>query len=95
MITNYHVVAQVALEPGTYRLEYAGADGSRGEAQLVAVDLPNDLAIVRIEKKDAPFFDFDKTAVEGGLAKGERALLDGQSARSRVHHYRGHLQRTG
>jgi serine protease Do len=72
VITNYHVVAQVALEPHTYRLEYAGADGSRGDVQLVAVDLPNDLAIVRLEKKDAPFFTFDKTAVEGGLAKGER-----------------------
>src|SRR5205085_7411507 len=71
-ITNYHVVSQVALEPKTYRLEYAGADGSRGEAQLVGVDLPNDLAIVRLEKRDAPFFAFDQAAIEGRLAKGER-----------------------
>ena len=71
-ITNYHVVSQVALEPKTYRLEYVGADGSRGEAQLVGVDLPNDLAIVRLEKQDAPFFTFDKAAIEGRLAKGER-----------------------
>src|SRR5437870_4073940 len=28
-ITNYHVVSQVVLEPKTYRLEYAAADGSR------------------------------------------------------------------
>src|SRR6266704_5256625 len=30
-VTNYHVVSQVALEAKTYRLEYIGADGSKGE----------------------------------------------------------------
>src|ERR1700686_2909673 len=58
-ITNYHVVSQIALEPNTYRLEYAAADGSRGEVKLLAIDLPNDLAVVRIDKRDAPFFVFD------------------------------------
>jgi serine protease Do len=71
-ITNYHVVAQVALEPKTYRLEYTAADGSHGDVSLLGVDLPNDLAIVRIEKHDAPFFGFSKTAIDGGLLKGER-----------------------
>jgi serine protease Do len=71
-ITNYHVVSQVALEPNTYRLEYAAADGSHGDVSLLAIDLPNDLAIVRLDKHDAPFFDFDKAAMEGGLPKGER-----------------------
>jgi serine protease Do len=71
-ITNYHVVSQVVLEPNTYRLEYAAADGSHGDVSLLGVDLPNDLAIVRLDKHDAPFFDFDKAAVEGGLPKGER-----------------------
>src|SRR6266536_6231883 len=66
-ITNYHVVSQVAFEPKIYRLEYVGADGSRGEAQLLGVDLPNDLAIVRLEKRDAPFFAFDIAAIEGRL----------------------------
>jgi S1-C subfamily serine protease len=71
-ITNYHVVSQVALEPKTYRLEYLAADGSHGDVSLLGVDLPNDLAIVRLDKHDAPFFTFDKTAMEGGLPKGER-----------------------
>jgi serine protease Do len=71
-ITNYHVVSQVALEPKTYRLEYVAADGSHGDVSLLGVDLPNDLAIVRLDKHDAPFFTFDKTAMEGGLPKGER-----------------------
>jgi serine protease Do len=71
-ITNYHVVAQVALEPKTYRLEYAAADGSQGEVTLLGVDLPNDLAIVRLDKHDAPFFAFDERAMAGDLPRGER-----------------------
>jgi len=71
-ITNYHVVSQVALEPKTYRLEYAAADGSHGEVTLLGVDLPNDLAIVRLDKHDAPFFAFDERAMAGDLPRGER-----------------------
>jgi serine protease Do len=71
-ITNYHVVSQVALEPKTYRLEYAAADGSHGEVSLLGVDLPNDLAIVRLDKHDAPFFTFDERAMAGDLPRGER-----------------------
>jgi hypothetical protein len=72
-ITNYHVVSQAALEPGTYRLEYAAADGSHGDVTLLGVDLPNDLAIIHLDKHDAPFFAFSRTAVDGGgPQKGER-----------------------
>src|SRR5205814_2179954 len=69
----YHVVSQVAFEPGTYRLEYAAADGSHGDVTLLGVDLPNDLAIIRLDKHDAPFFAFNEAAIEGtGPQKGER-----------------------
>jgi serine protease Do len=71
-ITNYHVVAQVALEPRTFRLEYVAADGSRGEASLLNVDVANDLAIVRVDKRDAPYFTFDDAAMSGNLSKGEQ-----------------------
>ena len=71
-VTNYHVVSQVTLEPKTYRLEYAGADGSKGELKLLAIDLPNDLALVRLDRQEAPFFEFDEAAEGRGLAKGER-----------------------
>jgi serine protease Do len=70
-ITNYHVVSQSALEPGTYRLEYVAVDGGRGEVKLLAIDLPNDLALVRIDKSGGPYFTLDDAAA-GGLAKGER-----------------------
>jgi serine protease Do len=71
-ITNYHVVSQVALEPKTYRLEYTAADGSQGDVAVLGVDLANDLAIIRLDKHDAPFFSFDDRALSGDLPKGER-----------------------
>jgi len=71
-ITNYHVVSQVALDPKTYRLEYTAADGNRGDARLLAIDLANDLAVVDLNKHDMPFFAFDEAAMASGLPKGER-----------------------
>ena len=90
-ITNYHVVSQVALEPSTYRLEYAAADGSRGEVRLLAIDLPNDLAVVRLDKRDTPFFIFRRSFDGAQCAEGRAPLLHGQSARSRLHHQQRHL----
>src|ERR1700675_2356986 len=66
-ITNYHVVSEYALEPGTYRLEYAMADGSRGKLALLAVDIANDLALIRLDRSDTPFFRFSERAVAGTL----------------------------
>ena len=71
-VTNYHVVSQYALEPATYRLEYGAADGSRGELKLVAIDVANDLALVRVDRRDQPSFEFDDRAVRGEVPKGER-----------------------
>lgn len=71
-ITNYHVVSEYALEPDTYRLEYSAVDGSSGPVQVVALDLADDLALIRIDRRDQPFFHFDQTAVTGTLPKGER-----------------------
>ncbi len=71
-ITNYHVVSQFALEPTTYRLEYIAADGSHGALTLLAIDLANDLAVVRLDRQGQPFFAFDDRALAGNLSKGER-----------------------
>jgi S1-C subfamily serine protease len=71
-VTNYHVVSQFVLEPKTYRLEYAAADGTHGDIHVLGVDLANDLAVVRLDKHDVPFFTFDAAALAGNLAKGER-----------------------
>jgi serine protease Do len=75
-ITNYHVVSQVALEPQIYRLEYVAADGTRGAVELLAIDLANDLAVVRLDKHDARFFAF-AAGETPGLTKGERLFSMG------------------
>ncbi|MEO8676124.1 MAG: serine protease, partial [Casimicrobiaceae bacterium] len=76
-LTNYHVVSQYALEPLTYRLEYVAPDGSRGSLKLQAIDIVNDLAVVRLDKPSATFFEFDPRAIEGTMPKGERLFAMG------------------
>jgi len=61
-LTNYHVVADKALEPDVYGLEFVLPDGRRGPLQIVAVDVIHDLAVVRgasgpvraLELREAP-----------------------------------------
>jgi serine protease Do len=48
IVTNYHVVSQMALQPQRYRLTYVGADGKQGELDLLAFDTAHDLAVVRL-----------------------------------------------
>jgi S1-C subfamily serine protease len=76
-VTNYHVVSQYALEPKTYRLEFKRPDGSEGTLALLAIDIANDLAIVRLDGAGLPHLDFDPRAVEGELPRGERAYAMG------------------
>jgi S1-C subfamily serine protease len=71
-ITNYHVVSEYALEPQTYRLEYAAGDQGSGPVEIVALDIADDLALIRIDRRDQPFFRFDDVAVAGTMPKGER-----------------------
>ncbi|MDR0250212.1 MAG: serine protease [Burkholderiales bacterium] len=85
-LTNYHVVSQYALEPQTYQLNYLAPDGTRGRLQLHAIDIANDLAVVRLEPSgntadDASpprdHFTFNPNAVAGALPKGERLFAMG------------------
>ena len=76
-ITNYHVVSQFALDPRTYRLEYLAPDGARGPLQLLAIDVPHDLAVVKLDRGDLPYFNFDARALAGRLPKGERIYAMG------------------
>ena len=47
IITNYHVVSEAVLHPRRYRLEYVTSDGRRGRLRVHAVDVRNDLAVVK------------------------------------------------
>ena len=76
-VTNYHVVSQYALEPKTYRLEFARPDGTQGALKLLAIDVANDLAIVRLDGADLPHLDFDKTALADTSPRGERLYAMG------------------
>ena len=70
-ITNYHVVSQFALEPDTYRLDYTAADGRQGQLRLLAIDVADDLALVRVDQPQPAFFKFDETALAETVPKGE------------------------
>lgn len=47
VITNYHVIADLANHPGDYQARYLAADGKRGNLELVNVDVVHDLAVLR------------------------------------------------
>jgi len=75
ILTNYHVVSQVALEPQRYRLNFQTVDGVTGALQLIAFDVVHDLALVRMAKPPAAIasrglFEFRPQATPP--AQGER-----------------------
>lgn len=56
VVTNFHVVSQIALEPETYFGEYKDTQGKSGSIELLAVDVLHDLAVVRIARAGTGFF---------------------------------------
>lgn len=73
-ITNYHVVSQFALRPERYRLAFTMAQGRTGSAELLAIDVIHDLALLRL-RGPAPPIDFVPLSFRSAalpLAKGER-----------------------
>lgn len=57
VVTNYHVISQIALEPDIYFGEYKDTQGNSGSIELLAVDVLHDLAIVRVDEKGTGFFN--------------------------------------
>ena len=54
IVTNYHVVSEAVLHPQRYRLEYVTSDERTGSLQVYAVDVRNDLAVVKGEGLSLP-----------------------------------------
>jgi serine protease Do len=75
-ITNYHVVSQFALRPERYRLAFTMAQGRTGTAQLLAIDVIHDLALLRLSgAAGAAPIDFAPLPFRSAstpLANGER-----------------------
>lgn len=56
VLTNYHVVSQIALDPDTYIGEWVDTGGQRGTVELLAVDVLHDLAVVRVNRNGTGVF---------------------------------------
>lgn len=74
-ITNFHVVADYLFDPARYRLHYETASGGQGEAEVIAVDVLNDLALVAprkpLPKGDARPLALPTPGATNRLPKGE------------------------
>ena len=66
LLTNYHVVADKALEPDTYQLEFVLPGGRRGPLEIVAVDVVHDLALVKGDTGDTRALSFRDTPLKKG-----------------------------
>lgn len=66
LLTNYHVVADKALEPETYRLEFVLPSGRRGPLEIVAVDVIHDLAVVKGDSGGARSLALRESALDKG-----------------------------
>jgi serine protease Do len=69
VITNFHVVSQIALEPETYFGEFKDPQGKSGDIELLAVDVQHDLAVVRVNRKGTGVFNLSD--VPTPLTQGE------------------------
>jgi serine protease Do len=49
VVTNYHVVSSLAIDPQKYRIELRGSNQRVARARLVALDVVHDLAVLRTE----------------------------------------------
>jgi serine protease Do len=70
IVTNYHVVSEMVMNPENYRGECLTSDGESYPIELLAIDVLHDLAIVKIEHSSNTFFELKNVSPE----QGERLL---------------------
>lgn len=64
VVTNYHVVSQMAIDPDIYVGEWVDTNGKSGTVELLAVDVLHDLAVLRVNRKGTGFFNMPSKALE-------------------------------
>ncbi|MGZ3182849.1 MAG: S1 family peptidase [Telluria sp.] len=64
VLTNYHVVSEMALDPEVYVGEWVDTDGKSGPLELLAVDVLHDLAVVRVNRSGSGFFTIAQKPVK-------------------------------
>jgi serine protease Do len=66
VVTNYHVVSEAVLFPQKYQLEFLAQNQQKGILEIVAVDVVNDLALLKTDYKAAKSFQLQQqTPVQG------------------------------
>src|SRR4030042_2807033 len=56
IITNYHVISKLIVHPDRYRAELVETADAIRPLSIIGVDVINDLALVKAEVNDVPFF---------------------------------------
>lgn len=72
IITNYHVISRLALEPKSYFGQYKTTDGREGKVSLVAIDVAHDLAVLRADLVGTNFFKLEDIRAIADLQQGEK-----------------------
>lgn len=73
LVTNYHVIAEYALDPSRYRVQYIREDGSSGDLKLLDIDVVHDLAVLFNDQKTDTYLRLGNSQ----MSKGERIFSMG------------------
>ena len=74
IVTNYHVISSLAIDPEKFRLELRPTSERSVKASLIAIDVVHDLAVLRTEPQDAPTAWPAFALRDSALGQGERVF---------------------
>jgi len=69
VLTNYHVVSEMALDPAVYAGEWVDTEGRSGPLEILAVDVLHDLAVLRVNRQGSGVFTLPDKPLR--LAQGQ------------------------
>jgi len=64
--TNYHVIADAALYPSLFSIEYKRTDGTAGTAEILNLDPVHDLAILKADQPSPDYFILGDSQMDKG-----------------------------